>query len=84
MIEELLTTLTENGSEVSLGFMVLFSLYQMYSPTKLPETKGQKFIRNLLELLEKINAQGSDKGAPQTDDGEIDDKSTDTRSPKTQ
>lgn len=66
---------------------LLFGLYQMYSPKKLPETKGQKLIRTVLELLSELNSQEGNETketVPHADDVVEDDNSTDAVSPQTQ
>lgn len=72
LIEFLPQVAEQFGAEGSLLFMVVFSLYQMYSPDFLPESKGQKLIRQLLEVLQNLNSMnGSETSTPEnTDEGD--------------
>lgn len=75
-MEELLFNIIERfGSEGSLITIIVFVLYQMYSPSQLPATKGQKFIRRILEFVEQLNSpEGSNNGTPHTETDGSNDK----------
>lgn len=70
LIEFLPELIEQFGVESTLIFLAVFTVYQMYSPDFLPESKGQKFIRRLLGLVASLNSpNGSDEGTPTTNDG---------------